>query len=147
MPRAGAVAASIGLVLATPPLAFWLIGDQSTVDEREHPDHMVRLDLDAGTIRLAGIAALVVAVVCATTLWRAYRREPPARPARLVGALVLAGVGVAGILRVVTAGVIGANIGGGLAIVGGGPALVAVVGYGVWPYLRQRPVSRASERR
>ncbi len=136
MPRAGIVAAAIGLVVATPPLAFWLIGDQSTSD-RDDLDHMVRLDLDAGAVRLVGIAALALAVVCAATLWLAFGRNPPARPARLVGALVLAGMGVAGVLRTITAGVIGANIGGGLAVMGGAPALVAVVGYGIWPYVRR----------
>lgn len=154
MSRNGAIVAAVVMVLATPVAAFWLLGDQSIDRDPEDLDHMVRLQVSTDAIRVAGIIALAAWVIAAIVILARYGARPPADAARLVSSLVVAGSMVAGIGRTVTAGTIGANIGGGLAVLAGPPILLAVIGYGVWPYVRTRvrrsgrgSISRASGRR
>jgi len=96
-----------------------------------------RITTVSGTVALiatiGGAAALILAV---------HRRTVDARWLAVVGALMGAGGALGAIVRVVTAGVVGANIGGGLAIIfGGGFTAVLVVGaaIGSWWIVRHPP--------
>lgn len=144
-------AAAVALVAAAPLAAFWIIGDQSIDRDPAELDHMWRLDLSTGLVTGCGVVAAAIFVAAGVYLLAACRpfRE---RPARLVGSWAIAGGLVAGIVRAATAGVVGANIGGALAVMFGFPIVAAVVGYGAWPYVRDLPavrrvLSRASARR
>jgi hypothetical protein len=119
-------AAAAGLVLSTPFATWWLIGDQSV---RGVPDldYLFRLDVDPLAERLIGIGSLVMlAVSVLILLLTAGRRGVDRRWGWVVGPLVVAGIIVGSGLRVLTAGVIGANI-GGAAILLVGPPVVAVL--------------------
>ncbi|MFI6498209.1 hypothetical protein [Nonomuraea typhae] len=129
MPNGARAAAAAGCILATPVAAWWLVGDLSaTAPPGAELDYAVRPpDLGAGVERAAGlVAVLVVAGTLVFLIWSARRGRLDGRwwaalvPALAAGALAGAGA------RVVTAGTIGANIGAGLTVAGGG-ALVAVL--------------------
>ncbi len=126
---------SLLLVLATPVAVWWLVGDLTGGEARRLAAEGVALDyavrpVSLGTVgdRVAGVLACVAAVVALGVLVRATAvRGLDPRWWTVLTPLVAAGalVGFAG--RVVTAGVIGANIGAGLLVLAGGPALVVLL--------------------
>ena len=125
--RWSASVAALGLVLATPAATWWLVGDQS-VQSQTDLDYVVRLNVDPGVERLAGIAGLVLLAASVVTLLLASRnRGLDRRWVWVVGPLVVAGVIVGAGLRIVTAGVIGANIGAGFAVVFGAPVVAGLL--------------------
>lgn len=123
--RARRIAAAL-LFLAVPMAAWWLIGDQS---ESPLADYYLLKPLDVrfGDERVVGIIATVVAVVGLGLLVSSHDRlrSRPSSWELAVGALIAAEVASVYIYRVVTAGVIGANIGAGLMLMFGVP----IVGY------------------
>ncbi len=119
------VAASVAVVLALPAAAYAAVGDQSSTappyaDHLWHPPSWSERD-----VRAVGVAAAIVALAGLGVLVRAARRrELPRVVAVIDGLLVVAGLVVALGSRVLTAGVTGANIGGGMVLMFG-PPLVA----------------------
>ena len=117
-------------MVATPIAAWWLIGDQTfTGGRREHLDYMYSAPSISGrTTATAGVIALVAVAAAIAGLSVAARRHlVDPRGLGVVALLMLAGVLLAGVGRIVTAGVVGANIGGGLAIFFGAPTVVALM--------------------
>ncbi len=108
----------IGTLLALPAAVWWIIGDQTDSSiAGDSLDHMLEPLPLSGNVELGvGVAAVAVVVACSVVLVvRAHRQAwdrlwlgPLAAAA---SAAVITGYGC----RVVTAGVIGANIGAGLA--------------------------------
>jgi hypothetical protein len=123
VPRIAAIVVARFFVLplaASLLLAWWLLGD---VSEQQGDDAILTLpfaEAHATTMGLVGIALAAVAVTDWVLRWRNECGRPPARLlvlATAVGSLI--GMG----LRLVTARVVGANIGGGIVILFG-PAVV-----------------------
>ncbi|MEO7745842.1 MAG: hypothetical protein ABIV05_06390 [Actinomycetota bacterium] len=121
--------AGLCLVVAVPVLTWWLVGDLSTVSLAEDPDYALRpLPVNPTTERAVGIASLALAVGAVAVLtWATRRRALDRRWVKVLVLLVAAG-GVVGLgWRILTAGVIGANIGAGLFVFVGGPLVAALV--------------------
>ncbi|WP_285556362.1 hypothetical protein [Actinoplanes regularis] len=130
MKSAAAIRASaIGLVLAVPVAAWWLIGDPTPVGDGIEYDYAYRaVSFGATADRAIGVLACV-AVVSAVALlaWATVTRR--LRPGwwLVLAPLVVAGLLVSVVGRVMTEGVIGANIGGGLMMLAGGPVLAILL--------------------
>lgn len=131
---AAVVTSSLAAVLVT----AWLVGDlsyQGPVDPRfPDLDYAYRpLPLSADTYTAAGIVGLLVllpaAAIAAQTSGFALVLTCSVGAGALVGLMY----------RVVTAGVIGANIGAGLALIIGGPLLLTLVVTGAALAVRRRP--------
>jgi hypothetical protein len=124
------------LVVAVPVAVWGLWGQQDAAGFRPSElDYAYRPPrLPAGLDTWLGIAALLVMVVAGAVLVQATRRRRLA--AHWWGVLVplmLAGAAVGVGERVLTAGVIGANIGAGLAVFLMGPAIAALL---IWSAAR-----------
>lgn len=121
--------AGLCLVIGVPVVTWWLVGDLSTASVAVDPDYAVRpLPVSPVTERSVGIASLAIAVGAVAVLTWATRRRALDRRWWTVLVLLVAAGGVVGLgWRILTAGVIGANIGAGLFIVVGGPLVAALV--------------------
>mgnify|MGYP007089165819 CR=1 FL=1 len=138
---AGRVAAVV-LVLVSPVTAWWMTGPvannevgSAAVSNPDDYDYMVRgPEISDGIENLVGGASLVLLVLAVLGLAIEARRGRWDGPWWLpVGAAVAAGVIVGLTARVVTAPVIGANIGGGMMILFGLPlAFGLLVGSAMW---------------
>lgn len=122
--------AAVALVLSLPLAAWWVIGDQSTPAAlAATPNFFIRPPtIDAAAERTAGIVAAVVAVTAAVILVRATatgRLDP--HWWSVLAPLMLVAVGCGYAARILTAGVIGANIGAGLILMVGGPAVLILL--------------------
>jgi hypothetical protein len=128
----GTVVAAIALILATPVATWSLTGDLS--EPISDPDYLIRpLVLP----RAVEIVLLVIsgAVVVGATAYLVYQRRTRRMDRKWVPPIVLlvvAGVVVGSGWRVLTAGVGGANIGGGMVILFGGPFVLALVIAAAW---------------
>lgn len=114
--RRGVVpAAAAVLVLATPVATWWVVGDQSTVPVTADPDYAFRpWDISPAVARAAGFGSLALAIAAAVLLaWATARRQLAARWWAVLVPLVVVGVLAGAGWRVMTAGVIGVNIGAG----------------------------------
>ena len=109
---AGRRVGSVLLVRSVPVAVWWLIGDLS---ESPGDNFVLRpLKLEAGSERLFGLLASVAAVVGTALVLRGRPlRSAPTLWERTLLLTVGAEVGIAFIYRTFTAGVVGANIGGG----------------------------------
>ncbi|MDQ6696261.1 MAG: hypothetical protein M3Z46_02230 [Actinomycetota bacterium] len=115
-----------------PAAVWWIIGDQTDSSiAGDSPDHMLEPLPLSGNVELGvGVAAVAVVVACSVVLVvRAHRQAwdrlwlgPLAAAA---SAAVITGYGC----RVVTAGVIGANIGAGMMVMFGGPLVLVLLGW------------------
>ena len=125
--------AAVALVLATPVAAWLLVGDLSAT-EFDDLDYLWRAPaLPAAVELVLGVLAALIAVASATVLAVAlYRGQVRRQWSATVVPLCVAGalVGYAG--RVVSAGGIGANIGGALMIGLAGPLVLALVVAAAW---------------
>jgi hypothetical protein len=123
----GVVVAAAALVIAVPVAIWWVAGDQSTV--QVSADYAFRpFDVSVGAERIAGIGSTVLAVVALLTLaWATRRHLLDARWWMVLIPLLTAGLIVGFGWRVMTAGVIGANIGAGLVVLLGGPAVATLL--------------------
>jgi hypothetical protein len=129
------LSASAGLVLAFPVATWWLVGDLSTVSASAHPDFAFRpLDVSRGAERAAGLAsALLAAVMLLMVVWFSVRHLFDARWWTVLVPLMAAGFITGAGWRVMTAGLIGANIGAGLVVLFGSPLVAALL---VWSVAR-----------
>jgi hypothetical protein len=118
------VAAAAVIVLATPLIVFWRIGDQGY--QGPNPDYMIRLPVSEGMVRHIGIASLVLLLVSVGYLLVTGRIANHQPETRLVLAFAVVGAILGAILRVVTAKVVGANIGAGFAVLFGLPLCIAL---------------------
>jgi hypothetical protein len=120
-PVAGRVGAAL-LLVSVPMAAWWLIGDLS---ESPYADYytLKPLQLRFGDERVFGVVATVVAIVGLGLLVasRPRLRSKPSSWELAVGAVAAAEVTSVYIYRVITAGVIGANIGAGMMFMFGVP--------------------------
>lgn len=135
--------AAAGLVFAAAPLTWWAIGPLGT--DWDHHD-VGPFHVAPALLYAVGAAAAVVAVASITAVVVAARRRTrQSRPAVEAWALVLTTVAFGSIAagwRVATAGSSGANIGGGMAQLGG-PVLVAMLFVAaVVVQARHRPMRR-----
>jgi hypothetical protein len=121
-----AAASAVGAGVAS----WWLIGNLSV---HNRPPEDLDYGYRAPTVphwvvaTFGPIAFATVAVVIGTLIVAASRRIVDRRWLLVVGMLVLAGFLFALIGRTASAGTIGANIGGGMAILFVGPVVVALV--------------------
>jgi hypothetical protein len=117
------------LVLACPVATWWLVGDQSTVSASASPDFAIRpFDISQGAARAAGVGSAALATVTLLMLaWLTRRQLFDARWWSVVVPLLAAGFIAGAGWRVLTAGVIGANIGGGFVLIFGSPVLAALL--------------------
>jgi uncharacterized membrane protein len=114
-------------------VVWWLIG---RLREENLPaddlDYIARApDVPSWLVTTIGTVALVVATAAILNLARRGNRECNRRWSPVVVPLGIAGVLLAGIGRLVTAGSHGANIGGGAALTFGLPVVAILVGVGV----------------
>ena len=131
--------AAAALAAAVPVATWGLLGQQ---DESGLPpsqlDHAVEpLAVPAGLDTAIGLVALLVAGACAALLARASRHGTfEHRRWQVLGPLIFAGLLIGGGWRVLTAGVVGANIGAGLMVMIGGPVVAGLLlwsaGRGLW---------------
>ncbi|WP_431950012.1 hypothetical protein [Actinacidiphila sp. bgisy167] len=142
-------AAAVTLVVATPVATWGLMGRQdATGFEPAELDYLVRpfaVPEEAETA--IGAVAAALAAGAALVLGRASRPGQPDRPDgrwwAVTGPLVAAGALTGAIWRTVTAGVVGANVGAGLAIMFGGPVVAGLV---LWSLVRGLRSARARRR-
>ena len=132
------VAAAVISSSAAVPVAAWLVGDlsyQGPVDPRlPYLDYLYRpLPVSAAAHAVAGTIGLLVLLPAAVIA--ASRPGLRLTLGCLIGAGALTGL----LYRIVTAGVIGANIGAGLSLIIGGPLLLALLVAGVVLAVRHRP--------
>jgi len=124
------LAATLSLTFGTAVLTWWAIGDQSIAGMDPN-----QLCYAVGPIHLpsvveavlAGVGAVLAVLSVLTFGWHAIHRRVDWRwwPALLMLQLFAAMAASGG--RVVTAGVIGVNIGAGLIILFGGPIMLALL--------------------
>jgi hypothetical protein len=127
--------AATGLMIATPIATWWLVGDQSATAKGADLDYAVRpVELDPAVERLVGAGSVVIIAITLPLLIRAARmRRFDVRWWSVLVPVLVAGAIVGAGWRVVTAGVVGANIGAGLVFLFGGPVVVALL---VWAVFR-----------
>ncbi|MFE6285811.1 hypothetical protein [Streptomyces sp. NPDC057877] len=137
--RGTLLTAATALVTAVPVAAWGLMGRQDA--EGVAPaelDYAYRpLDIADGPAALVGAAALLLGGLAAALLVRASRAgRLDARWWQVLAPLMVAGLVIGVGYRVLTAGVIGANIGAGLTMLFGVPVVAALVAWalvrGVW---------------
>jgi hypothetical protein len=128
------LAAAIAYSLAVPVVTWWLVGDQSTVPLSARPDYVIRpFRISPALERALGLMSVLVFSAAVAVLTRASLRHGlDLRWWSVLGPLLPAGVLLGFGWRVLTAGVIGANIGAGLFIFVAGPVIVALLGWAVF---------------
>lgn len=135
-------AAALLLVLAAPLATWWLVGENPGaalgMDPAQYPDSYDYLvhppSIDPAVARIVGRAATFVATAAALALAVALgTRRLDWRWLLSVGPLVAAGAVIGIAERVITSAVVGANIGGGMAILFGTPTVLALLAWsGLW---------------
>jgi uncharacterized membrane protein YfcA len=121
----------VGLGLAaTTPLSWWIGGlVPDEVRPQDNPDYMWHpIKLSSGVETAIGLGSMVIVGVAILRFYRAIRRHTLRREWFGVIAPLAAIAAYAGFAyRAATMPVIGANIGGGLMILGAGPFVVTMV--------------------
>jgi hypothetical protein len=122
---------AVTLALATPLATWWLVGPLNTAPARVGLDYAFRpWPINPAAARAAGIAATIVAVMSLTFLiWATARHRLDARWWRVLIPLLAAGFIAGAGWRVLTAGVLGANIAAGFVIMIGGPLVLILVAW------------------
>ena len=118
----------VAVVLATPLAVWWIVGDISEVTG-PYADYLFEPPSISRAIETSlGVGAVLAVAASAATLMWAHRRQGFSRRRVLsVVCLLLVGV-IAGYgYRVLTAGVSGANIGGGLVLLFGPVMIIGLV--------------------
>ena len=134
------LAVSTALVVALPVATWWAVGDLSEKGY-DHLDYMVRPVPVPPVLEgvLGGFAAVVVAASLVVLGVGRVRGSVPRSIDATVAPLCVAGVIVGWGWRVVTAGVIGANIGGGMVMLLVLPVAVVLVAAAVANAMRPGP--------
>ena len=122
------VPTAVGLILATPVASWWQVGPLNTAPARVGLDYAFRpWPISPQVARAAGITATVLAVVSlAILIWATVRHLLEARWWWVLLPLLAAGFIAGAGWRVMTAGVLGVNIGAGF-VVGFGWPLAAIL--------------------
>jgi hypothetical protein len=130
--------AMVALIVAVPVATWWAVGDLST--DLPDPDYQIRpVAIGDTTEQVAGVSAAVLAVAAVVALIHAGRAGRfDRRWWPVLVELMLAGTLCGAGWRVLTAGVIGANIGAGLVLWVGAPIVAALVGLAVFDWLSVR---------
>ncbi len=118
------------LVVAAPLATWWLVGDLSEDQIPAHNrDYILRApEFPSAVVAAVGVLSLALVVSSSVVLWHAIRYGQFDRRWRQVLLLVMAvGVLVSFGFRVLTAGVGGANIGGGLVALVGSPIAIVLL--------------------
>jgi hypothetical protein len=145
-PRIGSrlteMAAAVCLVVVAPVIPWWIIGDQS-IPGRNHDDLNYMIEpsilLPPWVEHTLGLTSAMVALASVRVLTHAVRQQRlDPRWCVVLAPFVLAGLMLGAGWRVVTAGVLGANIGGGLLVMFGGPVVLVLMLGGRYP--GHRPV-------
>ncbi|WP_347726959.1 hypothetical protein [Streptomyces sp. CAU 1734] len=141
------IMAGAGLVLAAPVALWGLMGRQDAEGFKpsELDYYMEPWRATEGWDTALGVAALLVTAGCAFLLSRAGRRgamDP--RHWQVLLPLVAAGLIAAMGLRVLTAGVIGANIGAGLFLMTGPPLIAGLLLWALVQTVRHRLARRTN---
>ena len=127
------------LVVTACPFATWfLIGDLT--ENVADPDYMFHPSALTGTQSVAiGVTAIALATIgIAVVLSAARRGVVDVTDLAAAGPLLATGAFVGASERAMTAGVIGANIGGGLLILGSPVVLLGLVGWSGLLWCRRR---------
>ncbi len=133
------------IVVCVPFTTWWAVGDLSTTTD--HPDHLLRpiplTSAQESSIGWSATVLLGLSILVLVGLHRSGRRVD--RTQLLVVAPLLAlglflGVGY----RIMTAGVVGANIGGGGVILTGFVCVPAMIVLSVWAAVRASRSARSS---
>lgn len=135
MLRRGLAVLAVALLVSTPVVTGWLLGDltgeaaRRLAAEGEPLDYAVEpVSLGAVGDRVLVIVATVVMVVSLAVLVRAtVTRKLDPRWWSVLVPVILAGALLGLAWRIVTAGAIGANIGAGLVVLLGGPVLLVLL--------------------
>jgi hypothetical protein len=119
------------LVAAIPVATWWLVGDQSTVPPSDDPDYAIHpFNVGLGTERAIGIGSSGLVVITLLALvFATFRHYVHPRWWIVLCPLLVAGFIVGAGWRVMTAGVIGANIGAGFVVIFCGPVVMVLL---VW---------------
>jgi hypothetical protein len=125
----GGVAVGRGTGARDTRRAWWLVGDQSTVPASSDPDYAFRpWPISPAAARAAGIGSLTIAATATGLLgWATARRLLDVRWWAVLVPLTAAGFIAGAGWRVMTAGVIGANIGAGFVVLLGGPIVLGLL--------------------
>jgi len=120
---------AVALALAAPVATWWLVGDLSTVPASSDPDHAFQpWPMSPAAARTVGIGSLTVAATATALLgWATARRHLDVRWWAVLVPLMTAGFIAGAGWRVMTAGVIGANIGAGFVVLLGGPVVLGLL--------------------
>lgn len=151
-----ALPAGIALVIAFPVGMWWCIGDLSTVPLSADPDFAFRpLPISPAVQRLTGTGSAGMAAGALTVLViLTARRRLAGHWWQVLGPLLAAGLIAGAGWRVMTAGVIGANIGAGFGLLTGCPAITGLLWWSAeravglarrprqWPATRTVPAGR-----
>jgi hypothetical protein len=144
------VPTGVTLALATPVATWWLVGPLNTAPARVGLDYAFRpWPISPVAARAAGIAAVVLAVMSlAILIWATVRHRLDARWWGVLTPLLAAGFIAGAGWRVMTAGVLGTNIGAGFVVMLGGPVVLLLLawalGYSLYlAWGRHRPARRA----
>jgi hypothetical protein len=129
------VVAAVSLLIATPVAVGWLVGDRTEIPLEMDPDYLVRpIEVDPVVADVVGAGcALTAGVALLLTTWLTirHRRHRPwwsvVLPIVVVGYIL--GVGY----RAMTTGTIGANIGAGVFVGIGSPAVAMLL---LWAVVR-----------
>ncbi|WP_306209805.1 hypothetical protein [Actinoplanes sp. RD1] len=130
-------------------VAWWWIGPQGSVPPGTRADYAVQPpQIAPGVEAAAGVFGLLLAVATVAVLgWATVTRRISARWWLVVPAVAAAGWTIGLIGRTVTAAVIGANIGAGLAVLVLGPLAVALLLWSaVWAAILVRSMVRPPSR-
>lgn len=136
MPAAARNAVLLAMIPALAVATVWLVGDMSETDHHDYDIMVEPLSLSSGTWMALGLLSTAVTLVGAVVAVRSYRSGGRARAAVLVTLPMLGLAVYSGITyRVLTARVVGANIGGGMLLLLGVvlvPTLVIASGVIAW---------------
>jgi hypothetical protein len=116
--RTSDAAAGAALISATPVVAWWVVGDLSEDVDPQNADYMVRPPplSPAGQHAIGIVASVVVAAALGVLVTASVRRRIEPRWWGFALPLVALGICAGVSYRIVTAAVIGANIGGGMVV-------------------------------
>lgn len=117
------------LSLSVPPAGWWLVGDLSEAGDPRTLHYMLEPPRLNQTLAASiGVVALIASILTLSAIWYVVStRQADQRWLRLAVLLSVAGLILSVGLRILTAGVHGANIGGGLVIMFGLPLLIVVL--------------------
>lgn len=123
--------AAVGLILATPAATWWLVGPLNTAPAPVGLDYTFRpWRISLLVARAAGMTATALALVSlAILIWATVRRLLEARWWLVLLPLLAAGFIAGAGWRVMSAGVLGSNIGAGFVVLFGWPLAAVLVAW------------------